>query len=147
MKISTKGRYGVRFLMDLATHGANGNVSLKEIARRQDISEKYLWQIVDPLKKAGLIRASTGPRGGYALAQPPTTVTLQEILTVLEGNLSIVPCTDEPAQCVRSDLCASREVWKGVEIRIAAVLTSITLEDMLAQQRALNATGAPEFSI
>lgn len=133
--------------MDLATHGSNGNVSLKEIAGRQGISEKYLWQIVEPLKKEGLIRSATGPRGGYALARPPVTVTLQEILTVLEGDLSIVPCTDEPAQCSRSDMCASREVWKNVENKIAAVLTSITLEDMLDQQRALNAQGVNEFSI
>lgn len=147
MKISTKGRYGVRFLMDLAINGNGGNVALKEVAKRQAISQKYLWQIVTPLKKEGLIRASPGPHGGYTLTREPATVTLRDILTALEGDLFLVDCMDEPASCTRSDSCASREVWTELQEKINRLLESTTLKDMVEKQQAINQAGAIEFYI
>ncbi len=135
MKISTKGRYGVRFLMDLAINGRNANVTLKTIAERQDISEKYLWQIVSPLKTAGLIRSVAGPGGGYALARDPATITLREILEALEGDRGLVECLPSPAICSRSNFCAAREVWQEVEERVGSALESFSLQDLASQQQ------------
>lgn len=147
MKISTKGRYGVRFLMELATHGSEGNVTLKEVAQRQSISEKYLWQIVNPLKAAGFIRASLGAHGGYVLAKPPSTITLRDIMAVLEGDCTLVACVTTPTVCPRSNACASREVWREVDGKLAAAMESINLSDMVAKQRALTADVALEYAI
>lgn len=147
MKISTKGRYGVRFMMDMAYHEKDGNVTLGTVARRQDISEKYLWQVVNPLKKKGLILAVAGPRGGYRLARAATDITLRDILEVLEGENALVSCAKEPAVCQRSNACASREVWKDVDKKIAIVLDSITLADMNEKQLAMSREPIQDFSI
>lgn len=147
MKVSTKGRYGVRFMMDLADHGERGNVTLREISRRQAISEKYLWQVVNPLKKEGLIRAVAGPGGGFALARPPAAITLGDILDVLEGGNGLVPCTDEPAECGRSNACAAREVWKEVAQTLTETLASITLADMVEKQRTMEQRSVKEYCI
>lgn len=147
MKISTKGRYGVQFLMDLMAHSTEKNVTLKEVARRQGISEKYLWQVVNPLKAAGLIRATAGPRGGYVLAKPPLTITLRDILTVLEGDCTLVACLTAPAVCPRSNACASREVWKEVDDKLIEVMESITLSAMAAKERAMAENSMPAYNI
>ncbi len=136
MKISTKGRYGVRFLMDLARHNS-GNVTLKDISARQDISEKYLWQVVNPLKTAGLIRSASGPHGGYALAKPPESITLREILAVLEGDSNIAPCIQEPSACKRGNACAAHQIWKELDLQIASAMESVTLHQMAEKQRVL----------
>jgi Rrf2 family protein len=147
MKISTKGRYGLRFLIDLADHERRGNVTLREVSRRQAISEKYLWQVVNPLKKAGLIRAASGPGGGYALAREAKEVTLRDILAVLEGEEVFVSCTQEPDACPRSSACASREVWREVDEKLTGVLESITLAGMVEKQAAINRVLAGEYAI
>ncbi|MBM4143922.1 MAG: Rrf2 family transcriptional regulator [Lentisphaerae bacterium] len=147
MKVSSKGRYGVRFMMDLATHEKEGNVTLREISRRQAISEKYLWQVVNPLKKEGLIRAVAGPGGGFALARAPAAITLGDILGVLEGDSALVACTDEPAACPRSNACAAREVWKEVAQKLTGILASITLAGMVERQRAMEQRSAKEYCI
>jgi Rrf2 family protein len=147
MRLSTKGRYGVRFLMDLVLHNAAGNVTLREVAQRQEISEKYLWQIVSPLKKAGLIRAVAGPGGGYALARPPASITLRDILVVLEGDFSLAPCTQEPQTCARSAACAPRAIWQEVDEKIAVILKSVTLKTMADRQQAMLQKQTNEYSI
>lgn len=147
MKISTKGCYGVRFLIDLAVHSANGNVTLKEVAQRQAISEKYLWQIVNPLKVAGLIRAVAGPRGGYALTKPPSALTLRDILAVLEGDCSLVACVTTPTGCPRSHTCASREAWKEVDRKLSEAMEAITLGDMVNKERSMAENAMPAYSI
>jgi len=147
MKISTKGRYGVRFMMDLASHEKKGNVTLREIARRQAISEKYLWQVVSPLKKEGLIRAVAGPGGGFTLARPSKGITLGDILAVLEGDSAVVACIDDPAACGRSNACAAREVWNEVGRRFGEVLASITLADMAEKQRSREQGALKEYCI
>lgn len=147
MKISTKGRYGVRFLMDLGAHGTQGNVTLKDVAQRQSISENYLWQIVTPLKAAGLIRAALGSRGGYTLAKPAETITLRDILGVLEGDCSLVACVATPGVCPRSNACASREVWQEVEGKLGEAMEAIKLSDMVARQKALTGNRPLEYAI
>ena len=133
--------------MDLAAHSAMGNVTLKDVAKRQDISKKYLWQIVNPLKSAGIIRAVTGPHGGYALAKPPSSVTLRDILAILEGDCALVACVDTPAACPRSNACASRDIWREVEEKLAEAMESITLSDMAARQQAMTVGASQQYAI
>lgn len=134
MKMSTKGQYGLRFMIDLVTNGQQGKVTLHQVAKRQTISEKYLWQIANRLKDAGLISAIPGAKGGYILAKPPDKITLADILGALEGNFMLVPCIKAAAACPRSVACGAREVWQEVSAKMTEVLQSITLRDMLAKQ-------------
>lgn len=136
MKLSTKGRYGVRLMFDLALHYGDGAVSLKDVAKRQEISEKYLWHLIPPLKNAGLITATRGAHGGYVLAKPPHLITLKEILLILEGSMNLVECTDRPSLCQRSGSCVAREIWKEVSDRMLQALASFTLDEMLEKQKA-----------
>jgi Rrf2 family protein len=131
MKLSTKGRYGVRLMLDLALHYGQGTVFLRDVAKRQEISEKYLWQLTGPLKAARLIRSTRGPHGGYALAKPPQDINLREIVNILEGPLCIVDCVDDPGLCDRALACHARRIWSIISMRILDVLESTTLQDML----------------
>ena len=106
MKISTRGRYGIRLMLALALNYNNGTIPLKTIAKDQGISEKYLEQIINPLTKSGLVKSFRGAQGGYMLTNPPEATTVGEILRVLEGSLSPVDCVDHP-NCANSDHCAS----------------------------------------
>ncbi|MDO9541822.1 MAG: Rrf2 family transcriptional regulator [Kiritimatiellia bacterium] len=135
MKVSTKGRYGVRFLLDLALHDQTKPVSLNEIAKRQDISEKYLWQIAANLKSAGLVSAVSGKRGGFYLAKPPENISLQDILEILEGNSSFVNCVHDSNSCKRSATCIAREMWTETSDQIADVLASVKLADLVAKAK------------
>lgn len=135
MKLSTKGRYGVRLMFDLALHHGEGPVTLKDVAKRQGISEKYLWHLIPPLKNAGLITATRGAHGGYVLAKPPHLITLKETLQVVEGSMCLVDCTDQPSLCQRSGSCVAREVWAEVTDRMLQALASFTLEDMVEKQK------------
>ncbi len=134
VKLSTKGRYGARLMMDLALHYGNGPIALKDIAERQEISEKYLWQLIVPLKIAGLINSTRGPQGGYTLSKSPSEITLKDIITVLDGPLCIVDCVDNPKICKRSESCVTRNIWEEVSNKISEILGSITLEDMIEKQ-------------
>lgn len=147
MKISTKGRYGVRFLMDLAVNGRQKNIALRTIAERQEISEKYLWQIATPLKNAGLIRSEAGPKGGYTLARDPASITLHEILDALEGDGGLVACLPAEESCSRSNSCAAREAWKEVEARITDALESFSLQDLAMKQRKYQESEALHYVI
>jgi Rrf2 family protein len=135
MKLSTKGRYGVRLMFDLALHYGDGAVSLKDVAKRQAISEKYLWHLIPPLKNAGLINSTRGSRGGYVLAKPPHLINLKEILQVLEGSMCLVECADQPSLCKRSGSCVAREVWAEVTEKMLQALASFTLEGMLEKEK------------
>ncbi len=134
MKISTKGRYGVRLMLELALHYGQGPVFLKDISEKQGISEKYLWQLIAPLKAVGLVNSLRGAHGGYILAKPPAQVTLKDIVVILEGSLSAVECVEVPKGCVRMQMCIARDVWKEVSEKIAQVLESITLQQMVDRQ-------------
>lgn len=136
MKISTRGRYALRMLLDLAEHQNDGMVALKDIAERQNISKKYLEQIVPMLNKAGILRTNRGFQGGYQLARDPGKYTVGEILRVMEGSLAPVQCLDfEPQGCERRADCAMLPVWQGLSSVINEYLDGITLQDVLEQQK------------
>ncbi|HPX12168.1 MAG TPA: Rrf2 family transcriptional regulator [Syntrophales bacterium] len=135
LQISTKGRYGVRLMIDLALRYGEGPVLLREIAGRQGISEKYLWNLISPLKNAGLVVSYRGARGGYSLAKPPSKINLGEIMRLLEGPLCLVGCVEKPSECGRSAMCIIRDVWEDVSRRISKTLESITLAEMVRKNR------------
>ncbi len=144
MKLSTKGRYGVRLMLDLAAHYGERPVLLREISEREEISEKYLWHLINPLKALGLVKATRGAHGGYILAKSPSEITVMDILQVLEGPLCLVDCVEKPAACKRSAICISREMWGDVAKGIAKTLESTTLADMVERQNAKREKLAPD---
>ena len=136
MKISTKGRYALRMMLDLAEHQNDGFVALKDIAERQNISKKYLEQIVPILNKADVLRTTRGFQGGYRLAKSPDKYTVGEILRLTEGSLAPVACLEhDPIECSRSVGCATLPVWQGLYRVINEYLDGITLQDILDQQK------------
>ena len=132
MKISTKGRYALRMLLDLALHSSEGYIALKDIAERQNISKKYLEQIVPLLNKAELLRTNRGYQGGYALSKDPSKYTVGEILRVTEGSLCPVACLQiDPNDCpLRAD-CPTLPIWEGLYKVITEYLDGITLADVM----------------
>lgn len=143
MKISTKGRYALRMLVDLAEHRDVGFVSLKEIAERQDISRKYLEQIIQIFNKTDVLRVNRGAQGGYMLKKPASQYTVGEILRMTEGSLSPVDCVDQdPIECPRSGLCPTLPVWRGLAKVVNEYLDGITLQDLADQQH-----GADDYVI
>lgn len=144
MKISTKGRYGVRLMMDLVNH-PDGPVFLKDIAKRQGISEKYLWQLVSLLKNAGMVNAYRGLKGGYMLAKDPSEITVKNILAVLEGSMCLVSCVDNPSVCKWAETCAVREIWADTSKKISELLASYTLETIAEKQK--KKSGVATYSI
>ncbi|MBQ8513948.1 MAG: Rrf2 family transcriptional regulator [Ruminococcus sp.] len=132
MKISTKGRYALRMLLELALHQQDGYVALKDIAERQSISKKYLEQIVPLLSRAGLLKTNRGYQGGYMLARSPESYTVGEILRVTEGSLAPIPCLEhEKNECLRADQCMTLYIWEGLHKTITAYVDSITLQDIM----------------
>ena len=135
MRISTKGRYGTRVLLDLALQGGKGPVLLKEIAKRQQIPLLYLEHLIAPLKVAGLVRSTRGARGGIWLAKPPREIRLSEIIQLLEGSLAPVVCVDDPHFCPRAEFCAAHDIWGELKEAIIGAIRSVTLEDLAERQR------------
>ena len=134
MKVSTKGRYALRMLLDLAEHKNNGFISLKEIAERQNISKQYLEQIVALLNTSNILRTNRGKQGGYMLAKEPSECTVREILRLTEGSLAPVSCLDEEVnKCNQLDSCKTISLWTGLNKIISDYLNSVTLQDMLEQ--------------
>ena len=132
MKISTKGRYALRMLIELAMHHEKDYVSLKEISERQNISKKYLEQIVPMLNKSGILRTNRGNKGGYMLAKPPRECTVGEVLRATEGSLAPVSCLDYDVNiCPRAETCATLFVWQGLAKTVSDYLDNITLQDIL----------------
>ena len=130
MKISTKGRYALRMLTELAVRQNEGFISLKEIAARQDISKKYLEQIVPLFYQSGILTASRGAQGGYRLAKDPSAYTVGEILRITEGSLEPVDCVADASLCPRAGICSTRFVWEGLHRVVTEYLDSITLQDL-----------------
>ncbi|MBP5209555.1 MAG: Rrf2 family transcriptional regulator [Clostridia bacterium] len=136
MKISAKGRYALRMMIDLAEHQSSGYISLNAIAERQNISKKYLEQIIPIFNNARFLRANRGAQGGYMLARSPEKYTVGEILRLTEGSLSPVDCLDQnPAGCDRGAGCATLPVWQGLAKVINDYLDGITLADIVDQHR------------
>lgn len=135
MKISTRGRYALRMMLDLAMHNDEYS-SIKMIAERQEISSKYLEQIITVLGRAGYVKSVRGPQGGYKLARPAEEYTVGMILRLIEGSLVPVACMeDEPNQCPRCNTCATLDVWKEIYEAVSKVIDNITLADLVQRQR------------
>lgn len=135
MKLSTKGRYGVRLMLELAVQYGKGPVTLKDVAKKQEISEKYLWHLIPPLKNAGLITSARGSRGGYTLTKHPRSINLLDIVSCLEGPLCLAECADHPSRCKRSALCIARDIWQEAAKKMLEYLAAFDLEKMIERQK------------
>ena len=139
MKISTKGRYALRLMIDLAQHDAGGYIPLRDISKRQEISAKYLEQIVVQLSRAGFVRSIRGAQGGYQLSRPSAEYTVGDILRITEGSLAPVACLEhEPIECGRAADCITLDFWRGLYKVINDYVDSVTLEDLITQGQALD---------
>ncbi len=147
MRLSTKGRYGVRALVDVALNSDGGPVLLKDIAKRQEISAQYLEHLVAPLIRAGILRSIRGAKGGIALARPPEEIRLSRVIEILEGSVAPVECVDNAAICTRSDECVMRDVWSEIKAAVMGVLDSLTLKDLMDRQRAKVPSKSETYSI
>jgi len=136
MKISTKGRYGVRILVDLALNQTDAPRQIHDIAKSQQISEKYISRLVIGLRRARMVRSVRGAKGGVRLAADPKQLTLLEIVEAMEGPTSIVNCVCCPQQCSRSGDCASRRIWEKLNTEIREAMRKITLQDIIDYYRA-----------
>ena len=125
-------------MLELALHYNKGTVFLKDIAREEEISEKYLSHLVIPLKANGLISSSRGAHGGYRLAKSPSHITVKDIVQTLEGDLSPVECVKNPSICRRTSGCVTRDVWEKLDERISDTLSSITLKDLVKSQKGIH---------
>jgi Rrf2 family cysteine metabolism transcriptional repressor len=135
MKLSTRGQYGTRALLDIALHYDGNPILLKDIAKRQAISAQYLEHLVSPLIKAGIVRSTRGARGGVTLAKSPEEIRLSQVIQILEGSTAPVECVDDPKVCPRSDFCVTRDVWKEMKRAMIQVLESTTLQDLVERQK------------
>jgi Rrf2 family protein len=134
-------------MLDLAIHYGEGLILLKDVARRQEISERYLEHLFLNLKAAGLINSVRGAKGGFILAHPPSEIKLSEIVRVCEGQLSVVECVTDPKACRRSPRCAARDLWAELKEAMDGVLESLTLEDLVARQQKKEQVGTAMYNI
>jgi len=125
-------------MLELALNFKKGTIFLKDIARKEEISEKYLSHLVIPLKASGLISSSRGAHGGYMLAKSPSQINLREIVQTLEGSISFVECVKNPSICSRVSKCATRSIWEKLDEKISDELSSVTLEDLVNSQKEIN---------
>ncbi|PLX86590.1 MAG: Rrf2 family transcriptional regulator [Desulfuromonas sp.] len=141
MKLSTKGRYGVRALFDMAYHSGTLPSQIKDISRRQEISPRYLEQIFQDLKKGGLLKSKRGPQGGYFLAKKPDEITVQEIILAAEGELALVECAKAPedckSQCDFINQCVTQKIWVEASRRLNEYFEKITLKDLCEDAKGL----------
>ena len=141
MKLSTKGRYGLRALIDLALYSENEAVSIQSIAKRQNISDSYLEQLMRKLRGAGLIISVRGAQGGYKLARPAKEISVGDVLRALEGSLEAVTCGGEDHSCEGADLCVTRYVWEKINSSIRDTVDSIMLSQLVEESRAMREKG------
>lgn len=136
MKISTKGRYALRLMIDLATNDDGNPIRIKDVAERQNISDKYLEQIISTLNKAGFVRSVRGPQGGYSLKKKPEDYTVGMILRLTEGSLAPVACVEEDeTDCERQGGCVTYLLWRKISDAINGVVDTITLKDLIDWQK------------
>lgn len=152
LRISTRGRYGVRLMVALAARYGSGIVLLRDVAREEGISEKYLGQIIMPLKAAGLVISQRGTHGGYALSQAPEEITVKDVVEAIEGPVAPVPCADatlepgghglESCGCERLSTCVTSRVWKSLRRDIERSLSAVTLRELAREAREAGRTAA-----
>jgi len=147
MRISTKIRYGTRAILELASHFGEGPIDLREIAGKQNISLKYLEQVIIPLRAAGLVKSVRGSKGGYSLAKPPAEISLSDVIEVLEGPVNLIECLKDPKVCQRSSFCVTRDIWDEVSQAIDGIFHSITLDAMVNRKREKESQTSPMYQI
>lgn len=137
MRISTKGRYGLRAVIDIAENCGEGQVSLKDVAQRQGVSENYLEQIIFPLKKAGLVKSVRGSQGGYLLARSAADISVGEVLRALEGDLAVVDClaSGNGVACSRSSICPTVGMWKRLQEAINSVVDTTSVQNLMDEEK------------
>ncbi len=141
MKLSTRGRYGTRILLDIALNQGEEAVRLADVAKRQAIPLPYLRRLIAPLVRTGLLRTMRGTGGGASLARHPQQIRMREVIECLEGTVSLVECVGNPAFCERSERCASRDLWSEIEKETNKILESTSLQDLVERQKQ---KGSPE---
>jgi len=135
MRFSTKSRYGTRMVLEMARRYHNGSIQMGQIAKQQNISLKYLEQIIRPLKKANYIKSFRGAKGGHRLNKPPADITVGEIVALLEGGDTLIQCDREPNACERVDACVTRYLWREAAKAMFERLAAITFADLLSFER------------
>jgi Rrf2 family cysteine metabolism transcriptional repressor len=138
MKLSTRTRYGLRALIDLGVYYEGKFVLVKDIAKRQNLSERYLEHIMLQLKKAGILRSLKGGKGGYAFLKEPSEIKVREIIEILEGSLSPVECVENKEICNRSENCVARDLWCYLKEEILKFFDKITLKELIEKQKKRN---------
>ena len=144
MKISTKGRYGTRALLELAMRDSNEPMLLRNIAKKQDISLAYLEHVISPLIAGGILRSTKGPKGGISLNKKPSDIKLSDVIRLLEGSVAPADCVDNPDICDRADTCVTRDVWCEMKKAMDAILDKTTIQDMVDRQ---NEKGLPDTEL
>ena len=144
MKLSTRSRYGTRMMLELAKNFETGPIQIGDIAKKQNISVKYLEQLIIPLKQSGIINSYRGPRGGHVLAKSPEEITIGEIVRILEGGIDLTECLSNPDFCEKSKDCSTRDVWEEVTKAMYEKLDSINLSKMLEMERNSGCDGLKE---
>jgi Rrf2 family protein len=142
MKLSTKARYALRAMVELACREGKGPIQLREIAKAQALSPKYLEQLTISLRNAGLIRSERGPNGGYWLSRPAGQITALDVVSAAEGPVTLVECIAQSSVCERSAACAARRLWTKVSSAISDTLAEVTLADLREEQMAANSSQA-----
>ena len=137
MKLSTRSRYGTRMMIDMAQRYNEGPVQIGDIARRVDVSVKYLEQLIIPLKKAGYIISVRGPKGGHMLSRPPDAISIGEVVKVLEGGISLSDCVENPKVCDKSEACLTRSLWEEATKAMHDRLDATTLAEMVQSGKVL----------
>ena len=135
MKISTKGRYALRIMLDLAMHNNGEYISLTDIAKRQGVSNKYLEQIISKLNKAGFLMTARGFNGGYKLAKAPSEYSVGDILRATEGEIAPIYCVVEGVECEKKEGCRTFEFWKGLDDVINSYIDSENLENLMDDRK------------
>ena len=135
MKLSTRGRYGTRALLELALHEGDRPLLLRGIADRQQISLSYLEHLISPLIAGGIVRSTKGPKGGISLTRKPSEIRLSDVIQLLEGSVAPVDCVDNPDICDRSSSCVTRDIWRELKNAMSGVLESTTLQNLVERQK------------
>lgn len=147
MKISTRSRYGLRLMVYLGLHYEKGSVFLKDIARKEGISEKYLGQIIIALKNSGLVNSIRGAHGGYILSRKPETINLKDIVEILEGGLDLVECVADKKYCKKSHNCVTQEIWHNLSAVMKNELVKVSLADLVVKSNQQNLRSGEMYSI
>jgi Rrf2 family protein len=147
MRVSKRTRYGVRLILELALNYKKKPLSISQIAANEDISPKFLGQIIIPLKGAGMIQSTRGAQGGYELTRPPKKISILEVFRILEGDCLLTECIEEPAACDRSTFCIAKEIWEDMSRTIEKKLGSLDFQELAERSQALTGKASPVYHI